>query len=219
MGWPTELVTLDPSKMKVDVTKNVKTYQYPNENSIIQKYNPVQVWHVKGMSTDGIMGMSPISYACRPLKLSIAAEKHGIAYYENGTRTSGIAKHPGRLSEPARQNLQKSINAGLSGENKFKAFVFEEGLDWVNIGLSNEDSQYLQTRQFQIEDISRIYRVPGVLINHPDKTATYASAEQFFLSFVVHTIRPWLARIETSINMSLIPTEDQDRIFAEFKVD
>lgn len=218
-GWQKELVTLDPSRMQVNVDKNRKTYKYTDLDGKTQTYKPVRIWHPKGLSTDGITGLSPITYASKSLKLSIAAEKHGITYYENGTRMSGIAKHPGRLSEIGRQNLQKSINEGLSGDNKFRAIVFEEGLDWINVGLSNEDSQYLQTRQFQTEEICRIYRVPAVLVNHPDKTATYASAEQFFLSFVVHTLRPWLTRIETSINTDLVPHEDQESVFAEFKVE
>jgi len=48
---------------------------------------------------------------------------------------------------------------------------------------------------------------------------SYASVEQFFLSFVVHSIRPWLVRIEQRINGGLVPPEDQARIFFEFKVD
>jgi HK97 family phage portal protein len=88
------------------------------------------------------------------------------------------------------------------------------------LSVSNEDAQFLQSRQFQIEEIARIFRVPCVLIGHPDNTSTYASAEQFFLSFVVHTIRPWVTRIEKSINVHLVSESDRKKgIFAEFKLD
>ena len=39
------------------------------------------------------------------------------------------------------------------------------------------------------------------------------------LSFVTHTIRPWLVRIEQSIHASLIPPRDRRAYFAEHKVD
>jgi HK97 family phage portal protein len=69
-----------------------------------------------------------------------------------------------------------------------------------------------------VQDIGRIYRVPGVLIGAPDKTSTYASAEQFFLSFVVHTIRPWVVKIEQSINRNLISPSSK-QYFAEHVLD
>ena len=97
--------------------------------------------------------------------------------------------------------------------------MLEEGATWTQVGMSNEDSQFLETRQFQIEDIARFFRVPTILIGHPDKTSTYASAEQFMLSFVQHTIRPWLVRIEKSILKHLIDESEQKDYFAEFKID
>jgi len=96
--------------------------------------------------------------------------------------------------------------------------LLEQGATWNQIGLSNGDSQFLETRQFQVEDIARIFRMPAILIGHPDKSSTYASAEQFMISFVVHTIRPWLVRIEKSITKNLL-NEDRQTYFAEFKVD
>jgi len=98
--------------------------------------------------------------------------------------------------------------------------LLEQGLDAKAVDMSNADSQFLETRQFQVEEIARIFRVPSILIGHSNNNSTYASAEQFMLSFVTHTIRPWVSRIEQSINKYLL--SDQDRkagVFAEFKLD
>jgi HK97 family phage portal protein len=93
------------------------------------------------------------------------------------------------------------------------------GLEWQQIGLSNEDSQWLNSRSFSVEEIARIFRVPSLLINHPDKTATFASAEQFFLSFVVHTMRPHLVRIEQSTQLNIFSKDDFDQgYFPEFNI-
>jgi HK97 family phage portal protein len=78
----------------------------------------------------------------------------------------------------------------------------------------------LETRQFQVEEIARIFRVPSILIGHSNNQSTYASAEQFMLSFVTYCLRPWVSRIEQSINKNLLTEEDRTAgIFSEFKLD
>jgi HK97 family phage portal protein len=98
--------------------------------------------------------------------------------------------------------------------------VLEQGLDWKQVGLSQADSQFLETRKLQIEEIARIFRVPCILIGHSNSTSTFASAEQFMLSFVIHTMRPWVIRWEQSINMHLLTDKDRAQgYFTEFKLD
>jgi HK97 family phage portal protein len=69
-----------------------------------------------------------------------------------------------------------------------------------------------------IEEIARIFKVPTILIGHPDKAATYASVEQQMLAFITHTIRPWTSRIEQSITKSLLYGRDKKKYFAEFNL-
>ena len=98
--------------------------------------------------------------------------------------------------------------------------VLEQGLNWTQVGLSQTDSQFLETRKLQIEEIARIFRVPCILIGHSNNSSTFASAEQFMLSFVIHTMRPWVVRWEQSINMHLLTEADRKQgYFAEFKLD
>jgi len=76
--------------------------------------------------------------------------------------------------------------------------------------MNGVDSQHLETRRFQIEEVCRAFRVMPIMIGHPDKTATYASAEQMFLAHVVHTLSPWYERIEQSADVNLLTKEEQD---------
>lgn len=219
-GIVTELLPLDPTAVKLEVKEDGKlVYIYSPGNAQSKEYPADAVWHAKGLSTDGLLGLSPISVCREALGLAAAAEAHGSAFFRDGARSPGIVKIPGRYKETATKNIAESLREKFTGEKRFQLMVFEDGLDWQNIGVSNEDSQFLETRQFQVEEIARIFRVPCVLIGHPDKTATYASAEQFFLSFVTHCVRPWCERIEQSFNRHIIPAKDQERIFVEFSVD
>lgn len=220
-GRIAELVPLLPEGMKIERTDAGRlVYKYTPTGGQEKTMPSDEIWHVRGLSVDGILGLSPIAYAREAIGLSMAADKYGGRFFKNNARPSGIIKHPGTLSETAQKHLKESVKEAIGGENVHSIAIFEEGMDYTQISLSNEDAQYLQSRQFQIEEIARIFRVPCVLIGHPDKTATYASAEQFFLSFVVHTIRPWVTRIEKSINVNLIPEQDRKkRIYSEFKLD
>lgn len=222
-GYPEELVLLNPLFMLPKVENNRFIYEYHSMNTGAdgppKTYQPWQILHNKNFSIDGITGLSPINFAKKTIDLAIEAEDHGYTYFKNGSRMSGFLIHPGELSDIAYEKLKKSFRKQTTGEEKFSLQILEEGLDYKASVLSNEDSQYLQTRQFQVEDAARWYRVPLELIGHPAKTSSYASVEQFMLSFVIHSIRPWLVKIENRINATLVPEKDQERIFCEFKVD
>lgn len=217
------LIPLNPDRIELEVDGDSRDpifiYRYRadgSEQEIV--LDAEDVWHLRGLSSDGYLGLSPIMAAANAVGLAAAAEKHGSQWFKNGAKTSGIAKYPGKLREDSAKRLRTSLQDAMTGDNTFKIILLEEGLDFTSIGINNVDSQYLETRQFQIEEIARIFRVPSVLIGHPDKTMTYASVEQLMLSFVMYTIRPWVSRIEQSINKHLIGTNDKQH-FSEFTLD
>ena len=213
------LIPLDASKMVVERRKGKTIYKYTTERGKFVEFPARVIWHWKGITQDGINGLSPITLARESVGLAKSAEKHGARFFANDAAPSGILKTPGKLDKDAAKQMKEDWqSAGTKGE-KFKVAVMHGGLDWQAIGMSNEDSQFLETRNFQVEDIARIFRVPSILINHPEKTSTFASAEQFFLSFVVHTIRPHLVRIEQSIHENIFTQNDRDLgYFAEFNI-
>jgi HK97 family phage portal protein len=221
-------VPLNPGMVTIEVAGDFDapriTYRYRPEvqgaYGTEQLFDASEIWHVKGLSSDGITGISPLSMARESIGLAQASESHGALFFKNGAQTSLVATTPGKLNEDSHKRLRGSIQEAVSGENKFRVLLMEQGLDVKAVGMSNADSQFLETRQFQVEEIARIFRVPSILIGHSNNNSTYASAEQFMLSFVTHTIRPWVSRIEQSINKYLL--SDQDRkagVFAEFKLD
>ncbi len=222
VGQIRRIVPFHPDKITpkmVDAERQILAYEYTDDLGKQIVYSAEDIWHLKGLSSDGFMGISPVEMARRAIYLASVAEDHGATYFANGARASGIAKLPGILKADAKERLQQSLQSAMSGDNKFKVVVFEQGLDWTQLSLTNEDSQYLETRAFQVEEIARIFRVPAILIGHPDKSSTYASAEQFMMSFVVHTLRPWLVRIEQSINKYLLTDQERNSYFAKFKLD
>lgn len=215
------LVPLNPDAMRVEVDGTMDdpqiSYYYRRRDGGEVLLAQEEMWHLRGISSDGIVGMSPVKVASETIRLALEAQTHGLRYFRNGAQTTGIASYPGRLRPDKKRELRDWLQQSIGGENKFRLILLEEGLTYQPVTLSNEDAQYLQTRQFQVEEIARIFRVPCVMIGHADKTATYASAEQFFLAFAQHTIRPWCSRIEQSAYVSLF--ERDPRYFPEFRID
>ncbi|MDY6969978.1 MAG: phage portal protein [Spirochaetota bacterium] len=235
------LIPLHPDKMRMLIKDGKIYYEYTNIDLQEQEtkdktdtdllrpkggeekniFRQEEIWHTKGLSTNGLMGVSPVSLAREAIGLSLATEEYGAKFFGNDARPGGILSTPGALSEDAAKRLVKQWESMHKGSgNAWKVAVLENDLKWQQIGMTNEDSQFLETRNYQIEEIARIFRVPAILIQHPDKTMTYKSSEQFMLSFVIHTIRPWLIRIEQSINKYLLSEKDRKKgYFAEHKIE
>ena len=97
--------------------------------------------------------------------------------------------------------------------------LLEGGLKASRLGLTAQESQYIEARAFQLQDIARIFRIPDVLLGiSQGRTATFASAEQFFLSYVKYTLGPWCQRIEQSITRDLLAASETD-FFAKHDLD
>jgi HK97 family phage portal protein len=99
--------------------------------------------------------------------------------------------------------------------------VLDNGATWQSIGVPVKDAQFLETRQFGVRQIARLYRVPPHLIGDLEGTGTYASIEQQALDFVVHSLRPWLVRCEQAIARVMFRTraDRRDGVYARFNVD
>jgi HK97 family phage portal protein len=217
------ILPLNPSRMDIKVVNGKILYYYTPESGASVIFEEDGVWHIRnfpvsnslsGSAPEGLVGLSPISAARQSVGLQLAGEKYQAKVFANASRPSGALKFPvGKtLKEDALKRLKQSIADATTGDNAHGLLVLEDGLEWQQMGISNQDAQFLELRNFQIADIARIYRVPLVLIGGAgqfDKTATYASAEQFFISFATYTIRPWCVRIEQSANKYLLTEEDR----------
>ncbi|WP_141434391.1 phage portal protein [Bacillus sp. 03113] len=178
-----------------------------------------RVLHVPGLGFDGLVGYSVIRMQREAVGLAIATEKYGASFFGNGARPGGVLEHPNNLSEDAQTRLRTSWNEMHQGlEKQHRVAILEEGLTYKQIGLPPEDSQFLETRKFQVTEIARMFRVPPHMVGDLER-ATFSNIEHQSIEFVVHTIRPWLIRIEQEVKRKLLSTSQDKSFFAEFLVD
>ncbi len=212
------LYPLLPDRMEVDRDdKGNLIYTYSTTNGQTVKLRPEDVLHIPGLGFDGIMGYSPIAVERNAVGLSIASEEYGSKFFSNGARPSGILTHPNTVKNP--KALRESWDAAYGGSgNANRVAVIEEGMTFTPISIPNNEAQFLETRKFQVEEICRIYRVPPHMIGDLEH-ATFSNIEHQSIDFAVHCIRPWLVRIEQSINRALFSEKEKGRFYCQFNLD
>lgn len=179
-------------------------------------YRSDEMLYLRGMSPDGINVYTPIKLMKQGISLALAAESFGASFFGNGASPNGVLESPKKLSDPAYQRLKESWNDQHQGVgNANKMAILEEGLQWKDTSMPNDDAQYLQTRVFQVEEISRWYRIPPSMLAMTEKAMTYASVEAFGMQFVTYTLYPWLVRWEKAISMQMLLERERSKYFAE----
>lgn len=177
------------------------------------------IFHVPAMRMTGLKGLSVVGLAREGIGLGIAAERFGSAVFGNGTVPGAVLEHPGVLSDKAYDRLRSKWAERHQGlDNAQRLAVLEEGMKYTKIGIPPEDAQFLETRKFQRSEIAGMFRVPPHMIADLDK-ATFSNIEHQAIEYVVHTLRPWLKRIESRINGWLLLEAEQTTYFAEYLVE
>jgi hypothetical protein len=173
------------------------------------------VFHVKGLGYDGLVGYSVIRYFADAIELGKETEKYGRKFFKKGARMSGALKYPGVLSPDAKDRLRKDMEALYTGDNNLGIGVFEQGMDWVNFSIPPEEAQFLESRKFGVHEIARMFQVPVYMLSG-DERPTFASVEQQGTEFVTRTLYRWLRKWEHEINRKLLMSSERDTLYAEF---
>ena len=129
----------------------------------------------------------------------------------------GVLTHPNTVKDPKR--LRESWNAAYGGSaNSGKVAILEESMTFTPISIPNDAAQFLETRKFQVTEICRIFRVPPHMIGDLER-ATFSNIESQNISFAVHTIRPWLVRIEQAMDRALFRRRRRAVFYVRFNLD
>ena len=219
-GTLRELLPISPDRVTVKQEDNFEVlYEVNMPDGRLQAFKADQILHFRGLSSNGFTGLSPVALHREAMGLAMATEKHGGRLFGNGAQPLGALQHPGELGKEGRDNIRDSFDETYAGvDNAFKTLILEEGMEWKSLGMTNEDSQFLETRKFQVNEIARIFRIPPHMIADLEK-ATFSNIESQAREFVKYSLSPWLVRWEQMLNRALLTEDEQDELFFEFLVD
>ena len=178
---------------------------------------PEDVLHIPGLGFDGLLGYSPISMTKNAIGLAMAAEEYGSKFFANGAAPAGVLEHPNVVKDVSK--LRESWNSAFGGSaNAGKTVILEEGLHFHPISMSPQDSQLIETRKYQLDEIARIFRIPPHMVGDLDKSS-FSNIEQQGLEFVKYTLDPWVVRWEAALTKALLNREEKKRYEIRFNVD
>ena len=191
-GEPVELVPVAPDRVTMMLSPEGEMWYRVNSQRLGFgiMVPPDDMMHLKNISLDGYVGVSPIAIAQDVIGLALATQQHGGILFRQGGQIGGVLQHPGKLSKEASDRIAASWNTTHAGvQNAHKTAVLEEGMQYEKIAMTNEDAQFLETRRFQVIDICRLYGVPPHKLGELDK-ATLNNIEQQNQQYIDAALAP-----------------------------
>jgi len=219
VGSVAELRPLHPANMTVERVEDGRLryrYREPGGTGRETIYRQDQIFHLRFLSLDGINGIVPTTVCRDAIALARALEQHGGAFFGNGARPGVVLESDNPIPAEAAERLREAWERMHRGADRaFRTAVLPEGVKAKELSGSNEAAQYLETRQYQVIEICRAFRMPPHMIQDLTRS-TYSNIEVQGTEFVQHCLLPHLKRWEAAIARDLI--SDDERYHAEHNV-
>lgn len=204
-----ELILLDPSRMVVEQPQEFErpVYKYTGKDGRQVVFPASDIWHVRGPSWSGFLGMDVLQIARDALGLTIAIDDSVSNLHKEGVRPTGVYSVEGQLNQKQHDDLVLWLKKQAADPGS--ALILDRGAKWLQQTMSSVDAQTKEMRSQQIEEVCRFMGVMPIMIGYSDKASTYASSEQMFLAHVIHTLMPWYTRIEQSADVNLLSRDER----------
>lgn len=207
LGNPIGLVPLHPYQMQVLPTGDATGRRYLHLGNEMDSENLLHLrWFTPPQS---LVGVSPLIQSRNLVGLSLAMDRHLAQFYGEGATPSGVLSTDNKLTLDQARTIQGTWEA--THRRHRRPAVLSEGMKFTPITTSAADQQMIQTREQLVRDIARVYRIPSYLMGVTGDGMTYQNVEQASVNFLMHTITPWLRRLE--IGLSKILPDGTDIVF------
>ena len=218
-GQVIELIPLHPDRVKPKQADDLSiVYEYTRKDGRRVILPQREVFHLVGMTLDGVNGVSVLTYARETIGFSMVMEQYGSKTFKNGARPSVVMKHPGSLGKEGQENLRASLDEYRSGgESEGKALILEEGMDVSPISMTSEDAQWIESRKLSRTDLAMFWGVPPHMTGDTEKSTSWGTGiEQQTQGFLTFTAEDDLTGWEETINRDLIDFEREPDLYARF---
>ena len=213
------LEPLRPDRMTVRRANGVRVYDY-RDGLTSRRYRQEEIFHLRGFTLGGDVGLSAVSYGRHSLGIALAADETAGKTFANGLQVSGFVKmlQGVRLTKDQREQLIDVFAKFTGSSNAGKVMPLDGGMDFVPLNLKPEDAQLLQSRGFGIEDVGRWFDTPPILIGHAGEGQTMwgSGVEQIILGWIVTGLDPLFVGIQQAVSKQLLTPPDRSRFYAEF---
>jgi HK97 family phage portal protein len=211
-------LTIQPGQMVYLTTEGMETESIDPESPTPdpQGYRsqraiaPEDMIHIPGLALDGRVGQDVIQLARNAVGVALATEKFGGKFFANGALGYGVFEMPGTLAPEDLAKWKQEYQESWGGENSQRPLILDGGVKYTPTSTKPNEGQFLETREFQVAEICRVFRVPPHMVADSGKQ-NRANTEQIALEFVTFTLRPWLKAWEQELKRKLFPTPNVGR--------
>jgi HK97 family phage portal protein len=220
-GWVGQLVPLHPDRIRgpEELASGRLRYEYTRSGSEkVYLIGGIDIWHLTGLSSDGLKGMSMIDVAGDSFGVSMAAESHSANFLGRGVNFAGILQHPRQLKTDVAQAMSESFGRAYGGSaNSGKIPVLWEGMEFKPISMTLKDAEFLDSRKFSVAEIARWFGVPPHMVGDVERSTSWGTGiEEQGLQFLIYSLLPWIALLEQSIRFTLVV--QPERYYPKFNV-
>lgn len=206
----------------VTITRNTSTkelmYQVRAPDGKSYTLYPENIFEFKWLTPNGIDVYKPLIAAREAIGLALATEQYGSEFFANGTNVGGVIEYDGKLSEPNKKTFRESVREKYEGLGKTNRLLFlESGSKFQKVTSTPNESQFIETRKFQVIEIARFFNVPPHLIMDLER-ATFSNIENQSLGFVIYSLRPWLVKIEQALQKYCLTQSEKKKYIIKFNV-
>jgi len=201
-------------------TKNNVWYVYTDNLGNEYKLKASEILHFKGLTSDGLVGISPIEALKLHIENASAAEQFLNNSFKNGMQTAGIVNYVGDLSPQAEENFRKNFERMANGlQNANRISLLPIGYTYQPIAIKLTDAQFLENTMLTERQIAAAFGIKLHQINDLEKTS-YASTSEANREFYVDTLMAILTMYEQELTYKLLlPREIAQGYYIKFNAD
>ena len=220
-GAVDQLIPMHPDRVIVEQLKPSGRLRYryndplTGTTRILMGAPDSEVFNLRNFSDDGRMGQSTVSMACDVFGVALARQDYSARFLKNDARPPFVFEGTNFRDKEAERRFREAWQEGQTGANRHKGGLLPPGVTIKELGVKPIDAQMLDAMKFSRIDCCSIFGVPPHLIGETEKTATYASVEQFNIMYAVHCILPRLVLWEQAIQRDLLTSA---KYFAKFSM-
>ncbi|MFZ1322263.1 MAG: phage portal protein [Ignavibacteria bacterium] len=210
-GRPVAYELIEPYKIEVyigvDAGQKYLYYKNTETDEIIFDYDMI---HISDLNLNGLRGKSKIKLHAESIQVGMSATRMGRKLYENGLFLGGYLKYAKTLTTDQLNKYRSSFADTYSGmQNAGKVGALDEGTTFepLKYTMPLSDVSYIETRNFQIEDIARIFNYPIELLSG-SKAASFSSLENIMINYVQSSLTPIATMFEQELNRKIFRSNE-----------
>ena len=204
-GTPIDLVYIEHGDIEIDWKKETRTLKYKMNGryrGVPNVIMPNDIIHLYKNSNDGIKGRGILSYANRTITIGNYTEEAAKDYFGSGCGIKGILKFNEQVLDVNKDEIRQNWQQVHGGSNGSGLAVCDYNVDFIPVSQSANESQMIETRQFNVTEVARYFSISPVLLQDLSHSS-YSTIEASQLEFLTNTLLPYISLIECEFNRKL----------------